>query len=238
MKYHRSLVVLGILGSVAVASQLAKDPGVRGGAAGAGQPFSELSQNKKQILFPFLTSEFTQIHSVAGTLGNETGNGLGPGYNGNSCGTCHSYPAIGGSSPAQNPQMEQAHLDGAFNEIPSFITPNGPVREARFIHNPDGTTDGGVHNLFTIKGRVDAPGCDSIKQPDFEAALAAHNVIFRIPTPMFGAGLIENISEAAILANKNSNLTAKRLWESSATRTAMVTMEPSPALAGRRRTSP
>ena len=209
MKYHRSLLILGILGSVAVASQLAKDPGVRGGAAGAGQPFSELSQNKKEILFPFLTSEFTQIHSVAGTLGNESGNGLGPGYNGNSCGSCHSYPAIGGSSPAHNPQIEQATLDGALNEIPSFITPNGPVREARFIHNPDGSPDGGVHNLFTIKGRVDAPGCDSIKQPDFAAALASHNVIFRIPTPMFGTGLIENISEATILANKSANRAAK-----------------------------
>jgi hypothetical protein len=45
------------------------------------------------------------------------------------------------------------------NVIPSFIQRDGPVREARFIRNPDGTPDGGVHNVFTIAGRSDAPGC-------------------------------------------------------------------------------
>ena len=211
MRYSRNILVLllGITGSVAIASQMAKDPGVREGKVDAGEPISALTNSEKEILFPFLTSEFTQLHSVAGTLGNESGNGLGPGYNANSCGACHSYPAIGGSSPFRNPQIEQATLDGARNVIPSFITADGPIREARFIRKPDGSPDGGVHNLFTIKGREDAQGCTSIKQPDFESELAAHNVIFRIPTPMFGAGLIENISEATILANKNANLALK-----------------------------
>jgi len=194
---------------MAVASQMAKDPGVREGKADAGGPISGLTNSEKEILFPFLTSEFTQLHSVAGTLGNESGNGLGPGYNANSCGACHSYPAIGGTSPFRNPQIEQATLDGARNVIPPFITPDGPIREARFIRKPDGSPDGGVHNLFTIKGREDAPGCNSIQQPDFERELANHNVIFRIPAPMFGAGLIENISETTILANKNANLALK-----------------------------
>ena len=36
------------------------------------------------------------------------------------------------------------------NTVPSFITSDGPVREARFIRNPDGSPDGGVHGLFTI----------------------------------------------------------------------------------------
>ena len=209
MRHYLSILLLGILGAVAVASQMAKDPGVREGTADAGNPISGLALKEKEILFPFLTSEFTQLHSVAGTLGNESGNGLGPGYNANSCGACHSYPAIGGTSPARNPQIEQAYLDGARNVIPPFITPDGPVREARFVRKPDGSPDGGVHNLFTIKGRVDAPGCDSIKQPDFERELAAHNVIFRIPTPLFGAGLIENISDATILANKTANQATK-----------------------------
>ena len=66
-----------------------------------------------------------------------------------------------------------------------------------------------MHNLFTIKGRVDAPGCTSIAQPDFAGNLAANNVIFRIPTPTFGAGLIENIADATILANKGANQTQK-----------------------------
>jgi hypothetical protein len=39
-------------------------------------------------------------------------------------------------------------LLGAKNTIPSFISANGPVREARFIKNPNGTPDGGVHDLY------------------------------------------------------------------------------------------
>jgi hypothetical protein len=84
---------------------------------------------------------------------------------------------------------------GATNTIPSFITSNGPVREARFIKRPDGTLDGGVHDLFSIAGRTDAPGCN-LAQPDFPAQLAANNVIFRIPTPLFGLGLVENTPDS------------------------------------------
>jgi DDE superfamily endonuclease len=53
-------------------------------------------------------------------------------------------------------------LDGAQNAVPSFITLHGPVREARFIANPDGMPDGGVHNLFVISGRPDAKGAISL----------------------------------------------------------------------------
>jgi len=74
------------------------------------------------------------------------------------------------------------------------------VREARFISNPDGTADGGVHDLFTITGRADAPGCH-IAQPNFPQAIANNNVIFRIPTPTFGTGLIENTADASLLAD-------------------------------------
>jgi len=35
--------------------------------------------------------------------------------------------------------------------------------------------------------------------------LQSNNVIFRIPTPVFGAGLIEQIPDSAILANMSSN---------------------------------
>src|SRR5213076_2014093 len=88
----------------------------------------------------------------------------------------------------------------ATNIVPSFITLNGPVREARFVKNPDGTPDGGVHDLFTIAGRTDAAGCP----------LAQANVIFRIPTPVFGAGLIEAIPDSAILANQAGETPKKR----------------------------
>jgi CxxC motif-containing protein (DUF1111 family) len=101
-----------------------------------------------------------------------------------------------------NPQVAFATLRGADNKLPSFIRANGPVREARFVKNPDGTPDGGVHALFTIQGRDDAPGC-VLAQPDFATAVANRNVIFRIPTPVFGAGLIEEITDTTILMNRS-----------------------------------
>ena len=98
-----------------------------------------------------------------------------------SCGGCHLQPALGGTSPPVNPQVAFA-TERRDQHVPSFITSNGPVREARFVKNPDGTPDGGVHALFTITGRTDAAGC-KLAQPDFEKELAHSNVIFRIPTP-------------------------------------------------------
>jgi CxxC motif-containing protein (DUF1111 family) len=70
--------------------------------------------------------------------------------------------------------------------------------------------DGSVHNLFTITGRGDATGCN-ITQPDFYSAAKKNNLIFRIPTPVFGLGLIENIPEATLLKNKHSNLALKHM---------------------------
>src|SRR5262249_21283240 len=50
----------------------AKDPGVRSGTPGAGGTIRNLTSDEQQ-LFVFLTSEFTQTHSVAGAVGDETG---------------------------------------------------------------------------------------------------------------------------------------------------------------------
>lgn len=102
-----------------------------------------------------------------------------------------------------------ATKERAKNDLPSFIKRDGPVREARFKSNPDGTADGGVHGLFTITGRNEAPGC-MIEQPDFRTAVARQNVVFRIPTPVFGAGLIEAIDDDTILANLQANSAAKQ----------------------------
>ena len=186
----------------------AVDPGVRGGPPAAGGPIQGLTSDQSD-LFAFVTGEFTQLHSIGGNIEGEDGNGLGPGFNGNGCGACHKSPATGGTSPAINPQFEMATLDGAQNAIPPFLRIDGPIREARFVRNPDGSPDGGVHTLFTIQGRSDAPGC-SLNQPDFAHEMANVNVIFRIPTPVFGAGLIDNISDETILANKNAHYLERR----------------------------
>lgn len=153
---------------------------------------------------------FEEIDSVSGTLPNEPGLGLGPMFNGNSCAMCHSEPGVLGSSPGlnsrinprPNPQIAVANLDGATNIIPSFITANGPVREGR-LGIVNGVPNGGVQALFTIAGRVDAQGCMAM-QPDFAAEIAANNITFRIPSPVFGGGLITNVLETTLEANLNA----------------------------------
>ena len=151
---------------------------------------------------------FQEIDSVSGNRANnvgstETGLGLGPTYNANSCATCHSQPAIlgaavGPTSPqfpgTPNPQVALATLDGATNAVPFFVTASGPVREARF------KSDNGVHDLFTIAGRPDARGCNAT-QPNFNAANAQNNLSFRIPLATFGLGLVELVTEEELEAN-------------------------------------
>lgn len=181
-------------------SSAARDPGVRGGAAGAGSPLAGLSETELAF-FNASKDEFEDADDIE--------EGLGPTMNLDSCAGCHLEPAVGGTSPRVNPQVEFANKNGATNTIPSFITPKGPVREARFVKNADGTPDGGVHDLFTIAGQTDAPGC-VLAQPDFAKELAYHNVIFRIPTPLFGAGLIEQILDQAILANQSNDMPKKK----------------------------
>lgn len=177
----------------APAAVVAVDPGVRGGPPGAGGALPGLTTPQQQF-FTAAQDIFQEIDSVAGTVAGADGKGLGPRFNADSCAACHSQPAIGGTSPATNPLPAIAAKGGATNVVPPFITPNGPIREARFIRNPDGTPDGGVHDLFVITNRVDAVGCN-IAQPNFNQAIAQNNIIFRIPTPVFGAGLVENIPD-------------------------------------------
>ncbi len=188
----------------------AEDPGPRAGAASAGGSIMGLTADQLSF-FTEGRSRFQEVEVVQGG----TDNGLGPTFNSNSCSSCHAQPALGGTSPAVNPQIGVASLDGANNSIPSFITLNGPVREARFKFavNPNGsvssTPDGGVHGLFTIAGRRDAIGCQ-LAQPNFQRMVSENNVSFRIPTPVFGAGLIESISDDTIMRNQAANSELKQ----------------------------
>lgn len=187
----------------------ATDPGPRKGPSGAGSVYSTLTA-LEQFLFGQAQTRFEAVDSVTGSVPGESDSGLGPTFNGNSCAMCHAQPSVGGSSPGlqspqspkPNPQVALATLHGANNSVPSFITVTGPVREARFV------SDGGVHGLFTIAGRSDAPGCQ-LAQPDFKTALATNNVIFRIPTPLYGLGLAENTPDATLQANLAANQAQK-----------------------------
>ena len=184
------------------------DPGPRGGTPGAGGPLPSVAANTPVTILDFFNAGQDAFEDVEGVP-----DGLGPRFNALSCAECHSQPAVGGSSPAVNPQVAAASAAGATNVIPSFITINGPVLEARFRFIPDtagnpqtNNPDGSVHPLFTIAGRVDAGACTSavISQPNFTAAQANNNITFRIPSPVFGGGLIENIDEETLLAYRAS----------------------------------
>jgi CxxC motif-containing protein (DUF1111 family) len=206
------------------------DPGVRGNTVNAGQPFASVTASANDLAF--FNTGLGQFNEHQTVTGNNPG--LGPRFNLDTCGGCHSQPAPGGSSPASaifpnigpNPQSQVTTtsvngiliVNGTTNTIPNFVHIDGPVREARFPfflgpsgnpnthdhregHNPRLSPNGGVEDLFTVSGRSDAGSCN-LQQPDFAQAEAANNIIFRIPTPLFGAGLIGNIDDSTLLANQ------------------------------------
>jgi len=180
----------------------ARDPGVRGGPPGAGGPIAGLTANEIRF-FELGLEDFNEAEDVA--------DGLGPRMNLDGCGGCHSQPAIGGSSPAVNPQVAFANAatPSQLPAVAAFIRADGPIRETRLVKKPDGTPDGGVTNTFTITGRDGAAGCN-LAQHDFAREIANRNIIFRIPSPVFGAGLIEQIQDATILANMAADSNDKR----------------------------
>src|SRR5256885_3060200 len=210
----RRIVPIAVLALCIVVPLVAQtDPGVRGGGAAAGNALSSVLANNPATILNFFNDgkdRFQEIDSVSGTVAGENGVGLGPRYNSRSCAACHAQPAVGGTAPSVNPQIADATADGAHNTIPSFITSSGPVREARFVFffNSSGQPDtsrpnGGVEDLYTIVGRVDAGSClfptnngSNQGQPGFAQAQSTNNIIFRIPTPTFGAGLIVDIDDS------------------------------------------
>jgi CxxC motif-containing protein (DUF1111 family) len=194
------------------------DPGVRTGAingqtgatATSPLPLASVTANTPQGVSEFFQNGLTRFQEVESVSGGAN-NGLGPRFNFNSCSGCHSQPSIGGSSPPTNPEftvVSAGIASGSTNTVPSFLTANGPTREARFpfFFNSGGSVNtsnpnGGVEDLYTVSGRSDAGSC-SLQQPSFTSAQQANDIIFRIPTPVFGAGLLENIDDSTLLANQ------------------------------------
>ena len=123
--------ILGILGMLmlcaSLAAQLATtiphDPGVRGGTAGAGDAIAALTAGQSQF-FVAGKDEFEEADPVP--------EGLGPRFNLDSCGGCHSQPATGGTSPAINPEVAIATASGALNQVPFFVQQNGQVTNSGF----------------------------------------------------------------------------------------------------------
>jgi CxxC motif-containing protein (DUF1111 family) len=191
------------------------DPGVQGGNRGSGAALPSVLANDNPGILAFFSDGLKRFQDVESVSNSPTGNnGLGPRFNSNQCSSCHAQPAVGGTGPAMNPQFVFAGSSVAPRDsTPYFITATGPTREARFPFffdqfgnaNPN-APNGGVEDLFTVSGRSDAGTC-GLSQPSFNAAAAANNIIFRIPTPVFGAGLIENLDDSTLQINRAHNLT-------------------------------
>src|SRR5262249_35420392 len=106
MKNPRSSGWLIILAAAMGTAYAQVDPGVRPGGAGAGSPIAGLSTNELAF-FDAGRDDFAEQEGV--------GDGLGPRFNLDSCGGCHSQPAVGGTSPAVNPQVSVATAFGGQN---------------------------------------------------------------------------------------------------------------------------
>ena len=159
--------------------------------------------------------------------------GLGVRFNGDQCLGCHNQPALGGSGgfmvpnpqdpvslqrKPENPMFDLIpHRKGATNSVPSFIEQYGPIREVRFARNPNGTPDGGVHQLFTVVGRSDifpsgqANTCTAadLTPIDFETQFRKGNLRFRIPLQLFGLGILDGIQDREILARHHATATIR-----------------------------
>ena len=189
------------------------DPGVQSGNRGTGAALSSVLSNSPSGILSFFTDGQSRFQDVESVSNSPTGNnGLGPRFNSTSCSSCHAQPAVGGTGAAMNPQFSFTSNGTAPRDTtPSFITATGPTLEARFpfFFNSNGTVNynspnGGVETLFTVSGRSDAGTC-SLPQPSFATAQSEGNIIFRIPTPTFGAGLIENLDDSTLLSNTLAN---------------------------------
>ena len=98
------------------------------------------------------------------------GEGLGPAYNGTSCAACHVVPAIGGIAPVATVRAGVREPDGAYRDFDA--------------------ERGSLFQLFSIPTH----GCQSVIPAE------ANVIARRVPIPLFGAGLVEAIPDAAITA--------------------------------------
>jgi len=103
--------------------------------------------------------------------------GLGPIFNERSCGACHANSALGGAGQ----QIERRYgtlTNGVFNGL--------------------GNTGGSLRQLFGIGGFNPSPGVNCNSGTDANPAPGATIFAGRVTTPVFGAGLVEQIPDGTI----------------------------------------
>jgi di-heme oxidoreductase (putative peroxidase) len=97
-------------------------------------------------------------------------------------------------APAKSPASADRHFVDQADVVPSFHYPQRSHSRGTLHQEPRRHAGWWRARPVVISTRVDAPGCN-IVQPNFAAAVSAGNISFRIPTPTFGAGLVETIPD-------------------------------------------
>ncbi|HVV51498.1 MAG TPA: di-heme oxidoredictase family protein [Polyangia bacterium] len=116
--------------------------------------------------------------------------GLGPIFNQRSCSACHSAGAIGGAGQNVEARYGTLNSNGTFNSLAA--------------------TGGSLRQLFGIGTFTPSPGLNCQSGTDANPAPGATLFAGRVTTPTFGAGLVELIPDATILAIASSQPTSIR----------------------------
>ncbi len=135
-------------------------PVVSSAQTAPGDPLPDLTPIEFE-LFSLGLEDFLEVENAE--------EGLGPAYNGTSCGGCHNVPAIGGISSV-------AELRAG------IVDENGNYRD----FDPDA---GSLFQLFSIPTH----GCQAV------IPASANVIARRVPIPLFGAGLVEAIPDDTLL---------------------------------------
>jgi len=137
-RVHLAIILAGCQPPPSEPQPGVRDPGVRGGDPGAGGPLPGLTADEL-LFFNDGQTKFLDIEGVP--------DGLGPRFNSNQCSSCHIQPAIGGTSPARNPLIAVATLEGARNRI---------------AFNGVGLTDSRANGIKIFSGRANTIHGNSI----------------------------------------------------------------------------
>jgi CxxC motif-containing protein (DUF1111 family) len=172
----RSLFAV-LLSTLIAATALAQRAPVRGRPAPTPTPTPVIANagdaiggltTSQSAAFAAGLEEFSGVEDVA--------DGLGPVFNGRSCGECHEAPTVGGGSPRHNVTRIGTRVNGVFDPLANL---GGSLMQDQAI----GPRDGVAHQF-----RPERP------------PTAATIVVRRRTTPLFGLGLIDATPDSDFIA--------------------------------------
>ena len=148
--------LLGLVGIVLLAGRL-----VAQAPPAPGDPLPGLTPVEFE-LFSIGLEDFLEVEDAE--------EGLGPAFNGTSCGGCHNVPAVGGISPVAELRAGMVDASGRYSDFDADA--------------------GSLFQLFSIPTH----GCQVV------LPVEANVIARRVPIPLFGAGLVEEIPDDTLLA--------------------------------------